>query len=169
MPLIERADKAPEAVIVLDDADPSKQSSVTVQNTTPSCNDCPVELTTVTLGTPLPSFTYLSLSVCISTLDSADESTSLTNVPTGVKSNMYFVASAQENENHILKGQRRVFRDECGAWASARGFNSLVVGGSRIMPKLLSNCQTIWQAPWMGPSSLDGLIALLVCLQCSCE
>ena len=155
VPLIERADKAPETVIVvddteqntpitgigcadrdpedelaLDDADPSKESSETVQNTPPSSNDCSVELPTVTLGTPLPSSTYLSLSACISTLDSADESTLLTNVPTGVKSNVYFVVSTQENDNRILTGQRRVFHDDCGAWVSTRGFNSVVVGGS---------------------------------------
>jgi len=48
-------------------------------------------------------------------------------IPAGVKSNMYFIVSAADNEQHVTSGKHRLFYDDCGAWANVRGYNSVVV------------------------------------------
>ena len=70
----------------------------------------------------------LSLADCLEILTNAHEYEMLQAVPSGVKENVYFVISNAENEERLLKGLKRVFYDDCGAWAHVSGSNTVVVG-----------------------------------------
>ena len=68
-------------------------------------------------GIPLTENHYLSFAECIRLLSDVDESQMVPIIPAGVKSNMYFIVSAADNEQRVY----------CGAWANVRGYNSVVV------------------------------------------
>ena len=73
---------------------------------------------------------YLSFSECINILSNTDKCAIIPTVPSGIKSNVYFVVSMTDNNERTKKGERRVFHDDCGAWSHTRGYNSVVVGDS---------------------------------------
>ena len=81
-------------------------------------------------GIALPANQYLSFAQCISLLCNVDESQLVSIIPNGVKSNMYFIVSAADNEQRITNGKRRLFYDDCGAWANVRGYNSVIVNNN---------------------------------------
>jgi len=67
----------------------------------------------------------------VDTLSEPDMSIVVSSVPSGVKSNVYFLVSNTENDARVSNGQRRAFVDDCGAWSNMRGNNSVVVGNGR--------------------------------------
>ena len=84
----------------------------------------------ITTGIPLPSNRNLSLSACVEIMNAADASQTVQSVPNGIKSNVCFLVSNNENDTRLANGQKRVFYDDCGAWSHTRGFNSVIVGDS---------------------------------------
>ena len=88
------------------------------------------QLLTPIVGTPLPSGKHLPFAECVKTLLAPDNLTVLPAVPSGVKSNTYFVVSMHDNNERSQRGQRRVFHDDCGAWGNTRGSSSVVIGNN---------------------------------------
>jgi len=84
----------------------------------------------ITSGIPLPSNRNLSLSACVEILNAADASQTVQSVPNGIKSNVYFAVSNNDNDKRLANGQKRVFYDDCGAWSHTRGFKSVIVSDS---------------------------------------
>ena len=79
-------------------------------------------------GTPLPYDKNLSLADSLKVLDAAFNESIVEAIPSGMKCNVYFIVSCADNNKRLANGQRRVFYDDCGAWAHTRGYNSIVVG-----------------------------------------
>jgi len=118
----------PEVIIGLD-AEPSSIESVN-SSSSASYTEASTAQDEVTLcdGMPLTDNRNLSLAHCISVLTDIDKASMVSEVPNGIKSNMYFVVSAAENDQRLLTGKNRVFYDDCGAWAHVRRYNSVIVG-----------------------------------------
>jgi len=72
----------------------------------------------------------LSLAASLKALDNHEQDSVVDAVPSGVKSNVYFVVSCTDNNRRLANGQRRVFYDDCGAWSHTRGYNSIVIGSN---------------------------------------
>ena len=121
VPLIELPDNATQYVLL--DCDNQTQAPQSAYNDIPPRTEQTHEVQSdasvnVNVGFALDG-QFLSVKQCITLLENCTDDT-LAEIPDGIKNNKYFIIDQTANMARTERGEKRCFRDDCGAWQSVR-------------------------------------------------